>query len=118
MSDSSFKYLNTKQRKTSTSTSGETQNGELINIELRDVTLNSNKTYIRFGIRDTGSCISLLALSVNFLTCPKLTKYGITFPKTSTGHDLTDLIQVSGTCPLYSTNFQIPKALCTAKGIK
>ena len=113
VSDSSFKY---NKQPAKVKTSGETQSGELINIELRDITLNSNKTYIRFAIRDTGACISLLAFDVSFLTCPKFTKYGITFPKTSTGHDLTDLIQVSGTCPLYSTNSQIPKALCTAKG--
>jgi hypothetical protein len=114
VSDSSFKY--NKQQKSNSKNSGETISGDLINIELRDVALNSNKSYIRFAIRDTGACISLLAFDVNYLTCPKFVKYGITFSETSTGHDLTDLIQVSGTCPLYSTNSQVPKALCTAKG--
>ena len=121
VSDSSFKYNKQQQQQQQQATkniknSGETQSGEIINIELRDVTLNSNKSYIRFAIRDTGACISLLAFDISYLTCPKLVKHGITFPKTSTGHDLTDLVQVSGTCPLYSTNFQVPKALCTAKG--
>jgi hypothetical protein len=117
VSDSSFKY-NKQQKKSNSKNSGETISGDLINIELRDVASNSNKSYIRFAIRDTGACISLLAFDVNYLTCPKFVKYGITFSETSTGHDLTDLIQVSGTCHLYSTNSQVPKALCTAKGKK
>ena len=118
VSDSSFKYNNKQQlQKVNFKTSSETQNGDLINIELRDIGISSNKSYIRFAIRDTGACISLLAFDVSYLTCPKLIKHGIIFQKTSTGHDLTDLIQVSGTCPLYSTNSQIPKALCTAKGM-
>jgi hypothetical protein len=91
----------------------------IINMELREIPLNMNKkngASIRFAIRDTGACISLLAVEVSYITCPLFQKYGITFAETSTGRDLTDLIQVSGKCPLYTANSQTPSAICTAKG--
>ena len=43
-------------------------------------------------------------------------KHGIEFGETSTGRDLTDLIQVTGKCPKFSTATQAPRAICTAKG--
>lgn len=116
VSDSALKYNNNKEKKL-VPNDRTTINGDLINIELRDVPISANKTYIQFGIRDTGACISLLALDASYITCPKLVKHGITFPETTTGRDVTDLIQVNGVCPLYSTNSQTPKALCTGKGM-
>jgi hypothetical protein len=72
--------------------------------------------FIRFAIRDTGACISLLSVEVSYVTCSQFTKFGIVFPETSTGKDLTDLIQVSGKCPMFTSYTQTPKAICTAKG--
>lgn len=97
-----------------------------INVELREIplmttttTTSNSDSFIRFAIRDSGACISLLSVEVSYLTCSAFTKHGIYFAETSTGRDLTDLIQVNGKCPLNSissSSNQMPKAICTAKG--
>jgi hypothetical protein len=91
-----------------------------INVELREIPLNirsnSGDSFVRFAIRDTGACISLLSVEVSYVTCSAFTKHGITFPETATGRDLTDLTQVNGACPRFSVSSQTPKAICTAKG--
>lgn len=91
-----------------------------INVELREIPLNiranSGDSFVRFAIRDTGACISLLSVEVSYVTCSAFTKHGIMFPETATGRDLTDLTQVNGFCPRFSVSSQTPKAICTAKG--
>lgn len=99
-----------------------------INVEIREIPLlttphhfssSSASPHIRFAIRDTGACISLLGVQVTFTSCPAFNKFGIRFDETPTGRDLTDLVQVSGKCPPFSTESvpgQAPKAICTAKG--
>lgn len=91
-----------------------------INVEIREIPLGQvHKSHIRFGIRDTGACISLLGVQVAYTSCSAFTKFGIRFDETPTGRDLTDLVQVSGKCPAYSSESvpgQTPKAICTAKG--
>jgi hypothetical protein len=96
-----------------------------INVELREIPLitsiqgaTGSDSFIRFAIRDSGACISLLSVEVSYLTCSAFIKHGILFPETSTGRDLTDLIQVNGKCPMYSSSHQAPKAICTAKGLR
>jgi hypothetical protein len=116
VSDNARRYYqnnnNNNKRKESTGF----KTGDSISVETRDIILNTNKTYIRFAIRDTGACVSLLHAQVSYLTCTKVNLHGITFNDTPTGKELTDLIEVSGQCPLYSTYSQIPKAICTGKG--
>ena len=91
-----------------------------INVELREIPLSNNGgSHIRFAIRDTGACISLLSVQVSYTSCPAVVKHGIKFDETPTGRDLTDLVQVSGRCPAFSAepvSGQAPKAICTAKG--
>lgn len=100
-----------------------------INVEIREIPLltaphhhlssSSASPHIRFAIRDTGACISLLGVQVTYTSCPAFNKFGIRFDETPTGRDLTDLVQVSGKCPPFSTESvpgQAPKAICTAKG--
>ena len=121
VSDSGLRYYNSvvdrqKQLNRHSNKPGESA----INVELREIPLANSMpgqdSYVRFAIRDTGACISLLSVEVSYVTCSAFAKYGITFPETSTGRDLTDLIQVDGVCPVYSTSTQTPKAICTAKG--
>jgi hypothetical protein len=102
---------------------GNSASDSFINVELREIPLSYNNgispdSYIRFAIRDTGACISLLGVQVSYTSCPAFTKHGIQFEETPTGRDLTDLVQVNGKCPPFSSEpvGQIPKAICTAKG--
>ena len=90
-----------------------------INIESREISLvplDQEPSYIRFAIRDTGACISLLSVKVSYTACPAFNKHGVSFPETSTGRDITDLVQVNGDCPLFTSSVHPPKAICTAKG--
>ncbi len=128
VSDTGLRYYNSvvdRQKKLNMRGGGRA--GDSINVELREIPLTAQTTaqstatasdsnFIRFAIRDTGACISLLAVEVSYVTCPAFKKHGISFPETSTGRDLTDLIQVSGKCPAFSSSTHFPKAICTAKG--
>ena len=94
-----------------------------ISVELRDIPLSSSSSsshFVRLAIRDTGACISLLSVQASYVTCPALVRHGIRFEETPTGRDLTDLVQVNGTCPPFAAQAgksqQQPKAICTAKG--
>lgn len=115
VSDTGLRYYNSVvDRKRNQAKEDDTSS---INIELREIPLTlSANSYIRFAIRDTGACISLLSVKANYVTCSEFTKFGIRFPETPTGKDLTDLIQVNGACPPNSVSSQVPKAICTAKG--
>lgn len=115
VSDTGLRYYNSVvDRKRNQISTGDSSS---INIELREIPLSlKSNSYIRFAIRDTGACISLLSVKAGYTTCSEFSKFGITFPETSTGKDLTDLVQVNGKCPLNSISTQIPKAICTAKG--
>jgi len=116
VSDTGLRYYNSvvdRKRNPDLSSTGTSP----INIELREIPVSlPHNSYIRFAIRDTGACISLLSVQASYITCPVFTKHGIRFSETSTGKDLTDLVQVSGECPLNSVSTQIPKAICTARG--
>jgi hypothetical protein len=98
------------------------KNGDFIANQISDFPLSrqmnasATTTYIRFAIRDTGSCLSLMGVELSYLVCPRLIKHGIVFPETATATYLTDFVHVNGNCPLYSINTQTPKAICTAKG--
>ncbi len=127
VSDSGLRYYNSVvDRQKKMNNRQNSRLGDSINVELREIPLsgqNNNivtehesSSYIRFAIRDTGACISLLSVEISYTTCPVMQKHGITFAETSTGRDLTDLIQVTGRCPTYSSSLHSPKAICTAKG--
>lgn len=115
VSDTGLRYYNSVvDRKQNQLKTGDSSS---INIELREIPLSLGaNSYIRFAIRDTGACISLLSVQAGYTKCSAFTKYGVSFPETSTGRDLTDLVQVSGECPLNSVSTHVPKAICTAKG--
>lgn len=120
VSDTGLRYYNSvvdRQKKLNSRT-GANRPGDSINVELREIPLTGgdDEQSIRFAIRDTGACISLLGVEVSYTTCPMFKKYGIMFAETPTGRDLTDLIQVSGKCPAFSSSTHLPKAICTAKG--
>lgn len=119
VSDTGLRYYNSvvdrqKQLSRNSNRPGESS----INVELREIPLSGtgDDSYVRFAIRDTGACISLLSVEVSYVTCSAFTRYGIYFTETSTGKDLTDLVQVNGECPQFSLNTQQPKAICTARG--
>lgn len=117
ISDTGLRYYNSivdrQKYKTISNRPGESS----INVELREISLSGqNPNFVRFAIRDTGACISLLSVQITYVTCSTLKKYGIYFPETPTGKDLTDLVQVEGQCPDNSGFTQKPKAICTAKG--
>ncbi len=123
VSDTGLRYYNSIVDRQQTNRNSNNRPGESsINVELREIPLTVSSSsprgdsFIRFAIRDTGACISLLSVQVSYITCPSFQKYGIVFPETSTGRDLTDLVQVNGKCPSYSSFSQLPKAICTAKG--
>ena len=119
VSDTGLRYYNSvvdRKRNHYLSSPGDSSS---INVELREIPLTATAAsngYIRFAIRDTGACISLLSVEASYVTCSELSKFGIVFPETSTGRDLTDLIQVNGKCPINAASTQTPKAICTAKG--
>ncbi|RNA09829.1 Ephrin type-A receptor 4 [Brachionus plicatilis] len=117
VSDTGLRYYNSIVDRQKQKSNSNRQGESSINVELREIALSGNKpNFVRFAIRDTGACISLLSVQVSYVTCSALKKYGILFPETPTGKDLTDLVQVDGQCPDNSVFTQKPKAICTAKG--
>ena len=122
VSDSGLRYYNSvvDRQKQLNQNSNNKPGESSINVELREIPLSTRTTsgdsFVRFAIRDTGACISLLSVEVSYVTCSAFTKHGIMFPETPTGKDLTDLTQVNGICPRFSVGSQSPKAICTAKG--
>lgn len=86
----------------------------IINTEVKSIPVNKKGVY--FAFRDQGACISLLAIKVYYITCPKVTINFAHFPATSTGREVTLIEQATGKCVDHAEEIDTPTYLCKGDG--
>lgn len=67
-------------------------NNALINTEVRSISAFRSGVY--FAFYDRGSCLTLLSVRVYYITCPAVSVNFAQFPNTTTGAELTAIVQV------------------------
>lgn len=85
-----------------------------VNIETKSIPVNKKGVY--FAFRDQGACISILAIKVYYITCPKVTINFARFPATPTGKEITIIEQATGTCVENAEVVDTPTYLCKGDG--
>ena len=88
------------------------RNNLTVNVKTHGMAVTKKGFYIAF--RDQGACISLLYVKIFYRLCEEITMGLIHFPETSTGGQLTDIIERYGICAINSK--MIRKALGFCKG--
>lgn len=86
----------------------------VINTEVKSIPVTKKGVYVAF--RDQGACISLLAIKVYYITCPKTTINFADFPATPTGREVTIIEQATGTCVEHAEVVAKPTFLCKGDG--
>lgn len=71
-------------------------NNAVINTKVRDIPIAHNGVY--FAYQDTGACTSLISVKVYYIYCDVITINFAKFEKTSTGSELTSVVQQTGVC--------------------
>lgn len=89
-------------------------NNALINTEVRSISAFRSGVY--FAFYDRGSCLTLLSVRVYYITCPAVSVNFAQFPNTTTGAELTAIVQVDGRCVENAIMDQKPSYLCKADG--
>ena len=95
---------------------GESASDVILNTETRFVSLTKNLKGIYFAFQDTGSCLSLVAIKIYYVTCPNITINYAVFPETATGKDHTSSVQQTGTCVPNSSEHSQPIYRCMSDG--
>ena len=56
--------------------------------------VNKNECYLQ----DTGACMAVLHVRVYYMYCPSVVKNLASFPRTTSGGEVTSLVEARGTC--------------------
>lgn len=92
-----------------------TSNSEvIINTEVRSIPVTKKGVY--FAFRDQGACLSLIAIKIYYVVCPKVTKSFGVFPETPTGKELTAIVSAEGQCVANAVEIEKPRLLCKGDG--
>ncbi|CAJ0564137.1 unnamed protein product, partial [Mesorhabditis spiculigera] len=78
-----------------------------------------NGSNVRFAFRDTGSCVSILAVKIYYELCAEETLGFTTFPETSTSAKVFDTVDVKGRCVDHAEPVREgvpPMGMCRADG--
>ena|SRR6218665_2264890 len=67
-------------------------NDAIINVETRSVSITRAGVY--FAFYDRGACVTLLSVRVYYFVCPQIAANLALFPNTTTGPELTSIVQV------------------------
>ncbi|XP_075223132.1 eph receptor tyrosine kinase [Lycorma delicatula] len=86
----------------------------VINTEIKSIPVTKKGVY--FAFRDQGACISLLAVKVYYITCPKVTINLAHFQTTPTGREVTFIEQATGKCVDNAEEVETPTYLCKGDG--
>uniref|UniRef100_A0A0K2UVZ0 receptor protein-tyrosine kinase n=1 Tax=Lepeophtheirus salmonis TaxID=72036 RepID=A0A0K2UVZ0_LEPSM len=94
-----------------------TSNDEMIiNTEVRSLDVSNMKRGLYFLFQDEGACLTLLAVKVYYLTCPRVVLNLAQYPETPTGKGVASIERVQGKCVPHA----VPKGdlfnLCQADG--
>ncbi|CAJ0563271.1 unnamed protein product, partial [Mesorhabditis spiculigera] len=93
------------------------ENGLMKNEEVHTVVVNGSN--VRFAFRDTGSCVSILAVKIYYELCAEETLGFTTFPETSTSAKVFDTVDVKGRCVDHAEPVREgvpPMGMCRADG--
>ena len=85
-----------------------------INTETRSVPITRRGAY--FAFQDEGACTTLLSVRVYYIMCPKVVLNYSVFPNTTTGPDMSSVVQKGGTCVSHAAIEQPPSYLCKGDG--
>ncbi|XP_039300621.1 ephrin type-B receptor 1-B isoform X3 [Nilaparvata lugens] len=91
-----------------------TNSNAAINTEVKSIAVTKKGVY--FAFRDQGACISLVAIKVYYITCPKVTVNLANFPTTPTGREVTFIERATGTCVENAEEIEKPTYLCKGDG--
>lgn len=89
-------------------------NRATVNTETRSVPVTRAGLY--FAFFDQGACVSLLSIRVYYVVCASVTLNLAVFANTTTGPDMTSIVQREGTCVEHATVDQRPSYLCKGDG--
>ncbi|CAG0888323.1 unnamed protein product [Cyprideis torosa] len=92
-------------------------NSVIFNTEIRSIPVTKKGVY--FAFRDQGACISLLAIKIYYISCPRTTVGLATFEETPAGPELTSIVKVKGECVRHAVltdRDSSPTFLCKADG--
>ena len=89
-------------------------NEALINIETRSLAVTRQGVY--FAFYDQGACTTLLSVRVYHIMCPSVVLNFTRFPNTTTGPDVTSIVQTEGVCVEGAGVDQPPSFLCKGDG--
>lgn len=71
---------------------------------------------VYFAFRDQGACTTLIAVRVYYIICPSTVANLAVFPDTSTGPEMTAVVQRTGVCVENAVVEQVPSYLCKGDG--
>ena len=89
-------------------------NDALINTELRSIPVTQNGVY--FAFYDQGGCPTFISIRIYFIMCESIVVNYAIFPNTTTGPDLTSIVQKDGVCVDHAVEEQMPSYLCKGDG--
>lgn len=81
-----------------------------------DLPLRTSKKGVYLVFRDQGACVSLLSIKVFYTLCSAQLYNLAMYPRTSTGSNLTDLVQRNGKCIQNAEAKSTPYAYCQTNG--
>lgn len=95
----------------------ESVNETEINTETRSVPVAGGRGGgIYFAFRDQGACTTLIAVRVYYIICPSTVANLAVFPDTSTGPEMTAVVQRTGVCVENAVVEHVPSFLCKGDG--
>ena len=56
------------------------------------------KNFTTFLLQDTGACVALMHVRIYYMFCPEVTKNLAIFPATTSGSEVTSLVEAKGVC--------------------
>ena len=86
----------------------------IINTEVRSVPIKRAGVY--FAFHDEGACTALLSIRIYYILCQTITISLAIFPNTTTGPEMTSIVQKEGHCVAHSAIEHPPSYLCKADG--
>ncbi|KAK3583424.1 hypothetical protein CHS0354_040400 [Potamilus streckersoni] len=94
----------------------ETADQVVFNKEIRDVSLLRGLQGVYFAFQDEGACVTLVSISIYYLTCSNTTTKYAFFPETPTAGISQQVVEKAGRCVDNAEQVTVPKLVCMGDG--
>ena len=84
------------------------------NVEVRSVPITRRGVY--FAFHDEGACTALLSIRIYYIMCEAVIVSLAVFPNTTSGPEMTSIVQEEGRCVPHAAIEHRPSYLCKADG--